>query len=66
MAAPQQAEISMVVGDRRVPLRCGRLPNSEGTYKCHWLVDLNVRFADEDDGETKRGTFGDDNSGSYD
>jgi len=41
--APAQAEMAMVIGNRRVPLASARLADVDGNFKEHWLADLSVR-----------------------
>ena len=41
--APAQAEMAMVIGNRRVPLASARLAGADGNFKEHRLADLSVR-----------------------
>ena len=43
MDAPAQAEMAMVIGNRRVPLAKVRLANSEGEFEEHLLANLSQR-----------------------
>ena len=43
MDAPLQAEMAMVIGNRRVPLAKVRLANSEGEFEEHLLANLSQR-----------------------
>ena len=48
MDAPLQAEMAMVIGNRRVPLAKVRLPNGEGEFEEHMLANLSQRPTDAD------------------
>ena len=41
--APAQAEMAMVIGNRRVPLASARLAGADGNFNEHRLADLSVR-----------------------